>query len=447
LHALFIRQQILDHVDKLRTAGSTVTRLSVTGYSLGGLIARYVLGILYQRKFFDSVRPVNFTTFATPHVGLPMYDSFRSKMFRSLGPRLLSRTGAQFYAVDKWSPRGRPLLQVMADPGKSCLLTFSCSTAMSDERHTDQIFYKALLLFPHLTIFANAVNDITVPYVTSAIESSDPFISHNTSGLTPVFDPVYKPVITSYTIPPTPPPKEVVPLTSRVKKVLLAPNPGPPFLSFGFPGNLIMWASFPFWLPAIFTLAFVRLSTSARSSRSRIALLEADASFSSRLIHAVAHMERDLEAAVVDMADQPSDERLRDAVQDPGSRFTSGTSTPGTEAAAGMAVSAMTLADTSALAATDPLASLSKLPSSSASLSKSKKSQAKASKSLDPILLPVQLEMVENLNKLPDLKKRLVFIDPVMNSHATIVARDVKRFAWHQQGWGVIQCWADGFVL
>ena len=32
-------------------------------------------------------------------------------------PRLLSRTGEQFYCADKWSPSGRPLLEVMADPG------------------------------------------------------------------------------------------------------------------------------------------------------------------------------------------------------------------------------------------------------------------------------------------------------------------------------------------
>jgi hypothetical protein len=50
--------------------------------------------------------------------GLPRYPSFLSGMFHFVGPRLLSRTGEQFFAVDKWSLHGRPLLEVMADPRK-----------------------------------------------------------------------------------------------------------------------------------------------------------------------------------------------------------------------------------------------------------------------------------------------------------------------------------------
>ena len=72
--------------------------------------------VLYQQGFFDNVEPMNFNTIATPHCGLPRYPSLFSSLFSALGPRLLSRTGEQFYCVDKWSPKGRPLLVVMADP-------------------------------------------------------------------------------------------------------------------------------------------------------------------------------------------------------------------------------------------------------------------------------------------------------------------------------------------
>ena len=75
--------------------------------------------MLHQRKFFDKVTPMNFVTVATPHIGLIQFPGFRSRMFAFLGPRLLSRTGKQFYAVDEWSASGRPLLEVMADPGTS----------------------------------------------------------------------------------------------------------------------------------------------------------------------------------------------------------------------------------------------------------------------------------------------------------------------------------------
>lgn len=105
------------------------------GYSLGGLLARYVIGyvlrcevytkaliwepfrILHQRKFFEKVIPVNFNTVATPHVGIPRLPSTLSTIANYIGPRFLSRTGEQFFCVDKWSPKGRPLLEVLADPG------------------------------------------------------------------------------------------------------------------------------------------------------------------------------------------------------------------------------------------------------------------------------------------------------------------------------------------
>lgn len=35
-----------------------------------------------------------------------------------LGPRFLSRTGEQFYGVDKWGVTQRSLLEVMADPSE-----------------------------------------------------------------------------------------------------------------------------------------------------------------------------------------------------------------------------------------------------------------------------------------------------------------------------------------
>jgi hypothetical protein len=117
-----IISQIFDLKSKLESNGETITKFSITGYSLGGLVARYVIGILYQRSFFSTVTPVNFNTFATPHIGLPGYDTLFNKLSRTLGPRLLGRTGTQFYAVDKWGPRNRPLLAVMSDPGTVLLL-------------------------------------------------------------------------------------------------------------------------------------------------------------------------------------------------------------------------------------------------------------------------------------------------------------------------------------
>ncbi|GAA5981084.1 hypothetical protein JCM10908_003978 [Rhodotorula pacifica] len=166
-----------------------IAKFSIVGYSLGGLIARFVLGLLDSRQpsFFKDVEPVHFATFASPAIGIPQYETFWSGTFRFLGSRLLSRTGNQLYEQDRflperfinpekdassngngkrssgfagrYLPRGKekaePLLKIMADPRYS--------------------FYRALLKFKHVDIFANTVNDRTVPFPTGAIEAHDPF--------------------------------------------------------------------------------------------------------------------------------------------------------------------------------------------------------------------------------------------------------------------------------
>lgn len=116
--------------------GRRVTRFSVMGYSLGGLIARYVIGcaplihlplvdhvhvfhrILHQNKFFEAVTPVNFNTIATPHVGIPSFPTAQSSIRSFFGRNFMSRTGQQFYCADKWSPNGRTLIEVLGDPGQ-----------------------------------------------------------------------------------------------------------------------------------------------------------------------------------------------------------------------------------------------------------------------------------------------------------------------------------------
>ena len=44
-------------------------------YSLGGLIARVVVQRLFLESFFDGVQPCNFTTFASPAIGIPKYET------------------------------------------------------------------------------------------------------------------------------------------------------------------------------------------------------------------------------------------------------------------------------------------------------------------------------------------------------------------------------------
>ncbi|KAL1747599.1 putative serine esterase-domain-containing protein [Schizophyllum fasciatum] len=352
-----VAQEISRRVEDLEAKGAPVTRFSITGYSLGGLIARYVIGILHQQGFFEKISPVNFNTVATPHLGLLRYDSFWSTLSHSLGPRLLSRTGEQFYFVDKWSAKGRPLLEVMADP--------------------ERVFYQALQSFRQIRIYGNAINDITVPYITACIELEDPFMEYTTNGLDVELDPKYAPLIKSWQLPAEPP---------------------------------LIYATLPLVVPLFLSLVLFRLGMSARKSRRRIKLLEADPSKLSNgetLMQAVAKLEKDMEDAVADMMENPSGEESDD-----------------------------TLAQADAVLTEND---------GKGKLKRCRSRQSNQPKSVARIA-PLQRKMAAALNELPIQKER-AFIENVRNSHAVIISRDVKNFDWHRQGEGVIRHWADSFEL
>ncbi|KAF6761690.1 lipid particle protein [Ephemerocybe angulata] len=348
-----VAKEILEKVEALEKDGGEVKKLSVTGYSLGGLVARYVVGILSQQGFFDKVTPVNFNTIATPHIGLPRYPSFISSVFSTLGPKLLSRTGEQFYCVDKWSPKGRPLLVVMADP--------------------ERIFYQALTKFQHLRIYANAINDVTVPTMVEG----------------------HRHVIKEWSLPDIPPPLPVKPRvfsrewasSVKFRKPFL-----PPPLQFRFPFNLVVYTMLPVLIPTFISLVLVNFTLNSHKSKARIKLLENEYKTTNeqKLIHILAELEREVEDAIVDMVDS----------DDPG------TMTP-----------------------------------------TSSKSVAIIRPQAHPILSTHQKKIANWLNTLPGLKKEMVFLPDIRNSHATIVSRDVKRFESHRDGEDVIRHWAKHLII
>lgn len=124
---------------------------------------------------------------------------------------------------------------------------------------TDRIFFQALSQFQHIHIYANAVNDTTVPYVTAAIEAEDPFIEHRTNGIelyvdnfhtykphrltntSRVFDDNYKPLLKSYSLPEVapPPPAKPLPLSPKWFSEIASRPFFPPRLQFRFPFNIV----------------------------------------------------------------------------------------------------------------------------------------------------------------------------------------------------------------
>lgn len=151
-----VAKEIEDVMEHLTREGHTITKFSIIGYSLGGLVARYVVGLLYHQGFFDKVDPINFDTFVTPHLGVrtPLIG-YQNQIWNILGARTLSTSGRQLFTIDDFRNTGRPLLSILADP--------------------ESIFIHALRRFKRRALYTNVVNDRSAVYYTTGISRVDPY--------------------------------------------------------------------------------------------------------------------------------------------------------------------------------------------------------------------------------------------------------------------------------
>lgn len=154
-----VAAEIESELATVKAAGGNITRFSILGYSLGGLIARYCIGLLYARGLFDpgQLEPVNFTTFASPWLGARAPIKWvGTNVWNYLGARTLSTSGQQMFLTDKFRDTGRPLLAIMADPSS--------------------IFYRALAAFRKRILYSNIINDRSTPFYTTFVGGVDPFV-------------------------------------------------------------------------------------------------------------------------------------------------------------------------------------------------------------------------------------------------------------------------------
>ena len=153
-----VTQEIETYISDLEKEGTHIKKLSIVGYSLGGLVARYAIGLLFSNGWFDRLEPVNFTTFASPHLGVraPVLG-VHHRVWNVLGSQTLSASGRQLFTIDIFRNTNRPLLSVLADPAS--------------------IFMLALSQFKHRVLYANIINDRSAPYYTTCIVTTDPFVN------------------------------------------------------------------------------------------------------------------------------------------------------------------------------------------------------------------------------------------------------------------------------
>lgn len=50
--------EIEEKIEELEKAGHDIKKISIIGYSFGGLIARYAIGLLFHRGLFDRIQPM-----------------------------------------------------------------------------------------------------------------------------------------------------------------------------------------------------------------------------------------------------------------------------------------------------------------------------------------------------------------------------------------------------
>ncbi|KAL9096055.1 MAG: hypothetical protein Q9165_001577 [Trypethelium subeluteriae] len=171
-----VTHEIEETLEQLSKRGNTITKISMIGYSLGGLVARYAIGLLYSHGWFDKIQPVNFTTFASPHLGVRTPKvGLRNQIWNVMGARTLSVSGQQLFTIDSFRDTGRPLLSLLADPSS--------------------IFLRGLARFKNRTLYANIVNDRSAVYYTTAISRTDPFATADPDTLSLNYVPGYAPVL------------------------------------------------------------------------------------------------------------------------------------------------------------------------------------------------------------------------------------------------------------
>ncbi|KJZ76831.1 hypothetical protein HIM_03708 [Hirsutella minnesotensis 3608] len=148
--------EIEDELRTIESRGGKIKKLSIVGYSLGGLVSRYAVGLLYAKGILDNLECMNFTTFASPHLGVrtPL-KGWYNHIWNVVGARTLSMSGRQLFTIDRFRDTGRPLLSVLADPAS--------------------IFMLGQRKFQRHTLYTNIVNDRSAVYYTTGIAKTDPY--------------------------------------------------------------------------------------------------------------------------------------------------------------------------------------------------------------------------------------------------------------------------------
>ncbi|XP_019157419.1 PREDICTED: uncharacterized protein LOC109153985 [Ipomoea nil] len=182
-------KRLADEVMQLVKERESLIKISFLSHSLGGLIARYAISVLYtpspssaqsnanpmcssNKGLIAGLEPINFVTLATPHLGvrgnkqLPFLlgVNILEKLAAPMAPIFVGRTGSQLFLTDG-KPNKPPLLLQMAS---------DCE---------DGKFLSALGAFRCRIIYANVSYDHMVGWRTSSIRREIELVKPPTRSL------------------------------------------------------------------------------------------------------------------------------------------------------------------------------------------------------------------------------------------------------------------------
>ncbi|RRT76310.1 hypothetical protein B296_00008032 [Ensete ventricosum] len=154
-------ERLADEVISIVANNPGLQKISFVGHSLGGLIARYAISLLYEKSIqkrsseengecedhtlgtTSGLEPINFITFATPHLGSRLHKQIPIlRGFYTLEKMachtcwILGRTGKHLFLKDKDNGKPPLLVQMVNDYGDlrfmSALQSFKRRVAYSN---------------------------------------------------------------------------------------------------------------------------------------------------------------------------------------------------------------------------------------------------------------------------------------------------------------------------
>lgn len=222
--------EVLEEINRLlEEEDAKVTKISFVGYSLGGLVSRYIIGELEKLQLFDMIEPVYYATFASPHLGVKFYKS-HLKPINFLLANVLGRVGSELAIRDN----DQMLVKL-----------------------TEDEYITGLARFKHRFLFANIRHDRTVNFHTSYITDRNPFNDHwDTLDLNFNFTPS---IVSTYRIRGmTIAPKLVNFTDSTFQSSQYVKRPVSIYKRLRYAGIVILLACIvPLWIPIVFTASTI----------------------------------------------------------------------------------------------------------------------------------------------------------------------------------------------